>query len=46
LRTRLTTCIGFGCLSKTWDLLNSGDEAAQRGPGAHFLGKAADAETP
>ena len=47
LRTRLTTCIGCGCLSlKTCDLLNPGDEAARRGPGAHFLRKAADAPTP
>ena len=46
LRTRLTTCIGCGCLSlRTCDLLNPGDEAARRGPGAHFLRNAADAET-
>jgi MerR family redox-sensitive transcriptional activator SoxR len=38
LRTRLTTCIGCGCLSlKTCGLLNPGDEAAQRGAGAHYL---------
>ncbi len=47
LRTRLTTCIGCGCLSlKTCDLLNPDDAAARRGPGAHFLRKGADAETP
>ena len=46
LRTRLTTCVGCGCLSlKTCDLLNPGDEATRRGPGAHFLRKAADAAT-
>lgn len=46
LRTRLTTCIGCGCLSlKTCDLLNPGDEAARRGPGAHFLRNARDAKT-
>lgn len=41
LHTRLTTCIGCGCLSlKTCGLLNPGDEAAARGPGAHTLRKA------
>jgi MerR family transcriptional regulator, redox-sensitive transcriptional activator SoxR len=38
LRERLTTCIGCGCLSlKTCALLNAGDEAAAKGPGAHYL---------
>ncbi len=47
LRTRLTTCIGCGCLSlKTCDLLNPDDTAARRGPGAHFLRKPASAESP
>jgi MerR family redox-sensitive transcriptional activator SoxR len=38
LRDRLTTCIGCGCLSiDACGLLNPGDEAAQIGPGAHYL---------
>jgi MerR family transcriptional regulator, redox-sensitive transcriptional activator SoxR len=38
LRDRLTTCIGCGCLSLTkCALLNPDDEAAVRGPGAHYL---------
>ena len=38
LRTRLTTCIGCGCLSLTkCTLLNPEDEAAATGPGAHYL---------
>ena len=38
LRTRLTTCIGCGCLSiDRCSLLNPDDEAAARGPGAHYL---------
>ena len=38
LRERLTTCIGCGCLSiDRCDLLNPDDEAAARGPGAHYL---------
>ena len=38
LRNRLTTCIGCGCLSiDACDLLNPGDEAAEIGPGAHYL---------
>jgi MerR family redox-sensitive transcriptional activator SoxR len=38
LRTRLTTCIGCGCLSLTkCGLLNPEDEAAAKGPGAHYL---------
>jgi len=38
LRDRLTTCIGCGCLSiDKCDLLNPNDEAAEQGPGPHFL---------
>jgi MerR family transcriptional regulator, redox-sensitive transcriptional activator SoxR len=38
LRDRLTTCIGCGCLSiDACELLNPDDEAAERGPGAHYL---------
>jgi len=38
IRTRLTTCIGCGCLSlKTCGLLNPDDEAARLGGGAHYL---------
>ena len=38
IRGRLTTCIGCGCLSlQACGLLNPGDEAAARGPGAHYL---------
>lgn len=38
IRSRLTTCIGCGCLSlKTCGLLNPGDEAGKRGGGAHYL---------
>jgi MerR family redox-sensitive transcriptional activator SoxR len=38
LQTRLTTCIGCGCLSlKTCGLLNPDDEAAKLGAGAHYL---------
>ena len=38
LRTRLTTCIGCGCLSlKACALLNPDDDAAREGPGAHYL---------
>ena len=38
IRTRLTTCIGCGCLSlQTCGLLNPGDEAAALGGGAHYL---------
>lgn len=41
LHTRLTTCIGCGCLSlKTCGLLNPEDEAARLGPGAHTFRKA------
>jgi MerR family redox-sensitive transcriptional activator SoxR len=38
IRTRLTTCIGCGCLSlQRCGLLNVADEAARLGPGAHYL---------
>jgi MerR family transcriptional regulator, redox-sensitive transcriptional activator SoxR len=38
LRTRLTTCIGCGCLSlRTCSLLNPDDEAGQRGAGAQYF---------
>ena len=38
LRNRLTTCIGCGCLSiDACELLNPDDEAAELGPGAHYL---------
>jgi MerR family redox-sensitive transcriptional activator SoxR len=38
IRTRLTTCIGCGCLSlQTCGLLNPDDEAAALGSGAHYL---------
>jgi MerR family redox-sensitive transcriptional activator SoxR len=38
LQTRLTTCIGCGCLSlKTCGLLNPGDEAARLGSGPRFF---------
>ena len=38
IRGRLTTCIGCGCLSlQTCGLLNPADDAAQLGPGAHYL---------
>jgi len=38
LRTRLTTCIGCGCLSlDSCGLLNPDDEAAELGTGAHYL---------
>jgi len=38
IRTRLTTCIGCGCLSlATCGLLNPDDEAAARGAGAHYF---------
>ena len=42
IRTRLTTCIGCGCLSlKTCGLLNPGDEAAVLGAGARYFQRAA-----
>jgi MerR family redox-sensitive transcriptional activator SoxR len=38
LRDRLAGCIGCGCLSlRRCALLNPDDEAAERGPGAHYL---------
>jgi MerR family transcriptional regulator, redox-sensitive transcriptional activator SoxR len=38
IRSRLTTCIGCGCLSiDACTLLNPDDEAAELGPGAHYL---------
>ncbi len=38
LRDNLTGCIGCGCLSlDRCGLLNSGDKAAARGPGARYL---------
>jgi MerR family redox-sensitive transcriptional activator SoxR len=38
IRSRLTTCIGCGCLSlKTCGLLNPADEAAGLGGGAHYF---------
>jgi MerR family redox-sensitive transcriptional activator SoxR len=38
LSTRLSTCIGCGCLSiDACELLNPGDKAAELGPGAHYL---------
>jgi MerR family transcriptional regulator, redox-sensitive transcriptional activator SoxR len=42
IRTRLTTCIGCGCLSlKTCGLLNPDDKAAALGPGARYFQRAA-----
>ena len=38
IRGRLDGCIGCGCLSlRKCALLNPDDEAAERGPGAHYL---------
>jgi MerR family redox-sensitive transcriptional activator SoxR len=38
LRDRLTGCIGCGCLSlKLCQLVNPGDELAERGPGPHRI---------
>jgi MerR family redox-sensitive transcriptional activator SoxR len=38
IRGRLSGCIGCGCLSmRRCALLNPGDQAAARGPGAHYL---------
>lgn len=38
LQTRLTSCIGCGCLSlKTCGLLNADDRASARGSGARYL---------
>jgi len=43
LRTRLTTCIGCGCLSiDRCSLLNPDDEAAALGPGPHYLERDAE----
>jgi MerR family transcriptional regulator, redox-sensitive transcriptional activator SoxR len=40
IRDRLTTCIGCGCLSiDACGLLNPDDEAAELGPGAHYLSR-------
>jgi MerR family redox-sensitive transcriptional activator SoxR len=45
IRSRLTTCIGCGCLSlQRCGLLNQGDEAAQLGAGAHYLRTASPRE--
>ena len=42
IRGRLTGCIGCGCLSmRRCALLNPHDEAAARGPGAHYLVRSA-----
>jgi MerR family redox-sensitive transcriptional activator SoxR len=47
IRGRLTGCIGCGCLSlRRCALLNPSDEAAQRGPGAHYLVKPRDVSAP
>ena len=47
IRTRLTTCIGCGCLSlKTCGLLNPDDEAARLGGGAHYLRRASPLTAP
>ena len=43
LRSRLTTCIGCGCLSiDRCELLNPDDEAAAFGAGAHYLARDGD----
>ena len=43
IRGRLTGCIGCGCLSlRRCALLNPEDEAAGRGPGAHYLVESRD----
>ncbi|MBA2460338.1 MAG: redox-sensitive transcriptional activator SoxR [Actinobacteria bacterium] len=45
LRTRLTTCIGCGCLSiDACELLNPDDEAGKAGSGAHYLERARQVE--
>jgi MerR family redox-sensitive transcriptional activator SoxR len=45
IRSRLTTCIGCGCLSlQRCGLINWSDEAAQLGAGAHFLRQASPRE--
>jgi MerR family transcriptional regulator, redox-sensitive transcriptional activator SoxR len=44
IRSRLTGCIGCGCLSlRRCTLINPADEAAARGAGAHYLVRAKDA---
>ena len=46
LRGRLDTCIGCGCLSiDKCELLNPEDEAAELGPGAHYLERDRDPKT-
>ena len=46
LQTRLTTCIGCGCLSlKTCGLLNPDDEAGELGPGPHYLQRSKEETT-
>jgi MerR family redox-sensitive transcriptional activator SoxR len=43
LRSRLTTCIGCGCLSiDRCSLLNPDDEAGELGAGAHYLKRDSD----
>jgi MerR family transcriptional regulator, redox-sensitive transcriptional activator SoxR len=45
VRTRLTGCIGCGCLSlKRCGLINVGDDAARLGAGAHYLRRVAPRE--
>jgi MerR family redox-sensitive transcriptional activator SoxR len=45
IRTRLTGCIGCGCLSlQRCGLINLGDEAARLGAGAHYLRRVAPRE--
>jgi MerR family transcriptional regulator, redox-sensitive transcriptional activator SoxR len=45
IRTRLTGCIGCGCLSlQRCALINDGDEAARLGAGAHYLRRVAPRE--
>jgi MerR family redox-sensitive transcriptional activator SoxR len=45
IRTRLTGCIGCGCLSlQRCGLINLGDEAARLGAGAHYLRRVAARE--
>jgi len=45
IRTRLTGCIGCGCLSlQRCALINDEDEAARLGPGAHYLRRVAPRE--
>jgi MerR family redox-sensitive transcriptional activator SoxR len=45
IRSRLTGCIGCGCLSlQRCGLINVGDEAARLGAGAHYLRRVAPRE--